>query len=197
MITLTLSAENRDYSAAMEKASEQIDDLRSRIVGAGFDGTSLKTVSFNVQTEYDSIQDEKGRYTNVFRGYRCIHSLRLEFELDLDRLNSALAAASAGDSAPELSVSFTVKDPEAVNSEVLKNAAANARTKAEVLCAASGVKLGTLLNIEYNWGDRPYTSPTRYELNDCAPKLAMARGVSFEPEDITVSDSAAFIWEIG
>ena len=57
---------------------------------------------------------------------------------------------------PELSIVFTVKDPSAVNKELLKSATANAREKAEILCEASGVELGKLLIIDYNWGRTQY-----------------------------------------
>ena len=51
-----------------------------------------------------------------------------------------------------LLLSLKTKDPSAVNEALLTSAAANAKRKAEVLCAASGVSLGDLVNIDYNWG---------------------------------------------
>jgi hypothetical protein len=198
IISVTLSAEDKEYSAAMDKASAMIESLRSRIAKAGFSGSDLKTSYFNVRTEYDSVQDEHGRYTNIFRAYNCVHSMKLEFDLDLDRLNRALTAFSAGEAAPELSISFTVKDEEAVNSELLRNVAENAREKAETLCAASGKKLGELIKIEYNWDDHSFVSPTRCEMNDCAPRMlgAAMKSVSIVPDNIQLSDTAAFIWNM-
>ena len=40
-----------------------------------------------------------------------------------------------------------------ISEELLINATENAKTKAEILCKASGNTLGQLLNIDYNWGE--------------------------------------------
>lgn len=193
-LTIDLSAEDREYSTAMEKASVQIDDLRSRIVEAGFDGKDLKTTSFNVITDYESYDDGHGRYKREFRAYRCSHSLKLEFDLDMERLNSTLTVITASESSPELSISFGIKDEEAAKEELLRNAAKNAHRKAEILCEASGKKLGSLVKIEYNWTDHTFTSETNY---NCERLLgARMKAVNIEPENIELSDTAFFIWNM-
>lgn len=69
---------------------------------------------------------------------------------------------------PELSIAFTVKDPTAVNEALLREATVNAKKKAELLCEASGVKLGQLLTIDYNWDELNIFSNTRYDMaEDC------------------------------
>ena len=69
--------------------------------------------------------------------------------------------------------------------------------KAEILCDASGVVLGKLLSIEYNWGELDICSDTRYSLaEDCLVAPMMANCIDIEPDDITVSDTAVFVWEI-
>ena len=45
---------------------------------------------------------------------------------------------------------ITVKNPARVSEELLISATENAKTKAEILCKASGNALGQLLNIDYN-----------------------------------------------
>ena len=57
---------------------------------------------------------------------------------------------------------FTVKDEEAVDAALLDSACANAKAKAEILTKASGVTLGELVSIDYNWGELHLHSPTRY-----------------------------------
>ena len=73
--------------------------------------------------------------------------------------------------------------------------------EAEVLAAASGVKLGALLNIDYNWGQVNVFSNTNYGMPKMARAVAESNamftdGGSFVPEEITSSDSAAFTWAI-
>lgn len=68
---------------------------------------------------------------------------------------------------------FYCLDPSAVNKELLKSATVNAREKAEILCEASGVKLGELLTIDYNWGELNIISHTDYMMEE----KCMANGI--------------------
>lgn len=70
----------------------------------------------------------------------------------MGRLSLALSAIAGCLSHPQLSVAFTVKDATAINEAMLRSAAANAKKKAEILCEASGVTMGDLIAIDYNWG---------------------------------------------
>ena len=92
-----------------------------------------------------------------------------------------------------------MKNPATVSEELLNSATENARAKAEILCKASGNALGQLLNIDYNWGELNVYSRTSYEVEDCIqPLMAMSKCAApeIEPDDIDVSDTGAFTWEI-
>lgn len=100
---------------------------------------------------------------------------------------------------PQLSITFTVKDSTAINEEMLRSATANAKRKAEILCDASGMELGALLSIDYNWGELNVYSNTRYDMEEeclAAPMMAKCAEIDMEPDDIDVSDTATFVWEI-
>ena len=66
------------------------------------------------------------------------------------------------------------------------------------MCEASGVELGQLLTIDYNWGELSIVSHTDYMLEEKC--MAMPVGgladMNIEPDDIDVSDTATFVWEI-
>ena len=197
-LTMYLEAKNMAYSKAMDTAAQNINLLTSALTEAGFEEKELKTTNFNVHTEYDGERQEDGSYRNVFRGYVVSHSLNLRFDFSSERLSNALGAIGTCKARPQINVSFTVKDTEAVNEETLINAAANARRKAEILCAASGKKLGELINIDYGTERQGVYSNTRYAMADevMAEGSSMMKSVSIMPEDISVSDSAVFTWEI-
>ncbi len=91
------------------------------------------------------------------------------------------------------------KDSTSVNEEMLRSATANAKRKAEILCDASGVTLGYLLAIDYNWSELNIYSGTRYDIaEDCmaAPMMAKCANIEIEPDDIETSGTATFVWEI-
>ena len=199
-VSMTVEALRREYSEAMEDAARRIEKLQAVAVGAGYAKEDLKTVNFNVDTRYDMIPDQQGSYKRTFIGYAVVYRLKLSFDMDGRQLAGVLAAISESGAEPELSVAFTVKDPAKVSEALLISATENARAKAEILCKASGNALGPLLSIDYNWGELNLISGTRYAVEDSVqPLMAKSRvnAVEIEPDDIDVSDTVTFTWEIG
>lgn len=198
LIVLGLSMETAEYEydAAMKAAAEKIDFLNKALEAAGFEKKSAKTADFRVRADYDRLNDGKGNYTSVFMGYKCRHELKIEFDFDTKRLAKALSEISKCIAKPEISIDFTVKDSSAVSGELLKAAVKNAREKAEILCAASGAKLGELLSIDYNWGELHLYSATDYDVEGKCMMLGAADDMDIEPEEIKARDTATFAWEI-
>ena len=198
VISMSLMAQDNDYEETMELATKKIEYLNASLEEIGFEKKSVKTTNFNVRTDYERVKDRNGNYKSVFNGYICSHRLKVEFDFDTKRLAQTLYAISKCLAEPELSISFTVKDPSAVNKELLKSATINAKEKAQILCEASGVELGQLLSIDYNWGELNIVSHTDYMLEEKC--MAMPVGgladIEIEPDDIDVSDTATFVWEI-
>lgn len=198
LIVLRLSMETAEYEydAAIKAAAEKIDFLNKALEAAGFEKKSAKTADFRVRADYDRLNDGKGNYTSVFMGYKCRHELKIEFDFDTKRLAKALSEISKCIAKPEISIDFTVKDSSAVSGELLKAAVKNAREKAEILCAASGAKLGELLSIDYNWGELHLYSATDYDVEGKCMMLGAADDMDIEPEEIKARDTATFEWEI-
>ena len=197
VVGLELEARDKVYERAMALSSEQIEELSRALEKVGFAKEDLKTTSFHVRADYRGEQNEKGVYVQVFDGYVCRSGMKLSFDLDMTRLGETLSAIGSCRAQPELNISFTVREPEAVNSRLLKAAADNARGKAETLCAASGVTLGQLQRIEYDWHDVSAYSRSAVSADRAAmPMMKNAFRADMTPEEIELSDSAAFIWEI-
>ena len=198
VITMTLESKDRAYETAMQQAERDIDALGEALVGVGFEKSALKTTNFAVRTNYESVRQPDGGYRQEFAGYVVCHDLKVEFDLTAELLSRTVTALGSCAAHPLLGIAFTVKDPEAIRAELLRSAAENARQKAELLCAASGVKLGELLHISYQWNDAPFRSATNCEvMADSAARPRLAKAIAFEPEDVRVSDTATFLWEIG
>lgn len=202
MLSMTLESRDKDYNKALDFTSQYIEELTQALIAVGYAKEDLKTTNFNAHINYNNEKDEHGNWKNVFDAYIVTHNLKLEFDFDMERLSTTLSAISGCESHPQISLAFTVKEPNAIKEELLRHAADNARQKAEILCAASGVKLGTLLNIDYNWKDVHVYSNTRYMLAEKSrgvavpAMLANKRAIDIEPEDIELNDSATFVWEI-
>ncbi len=196
-LSISLSATDKDYSQSAALASEQIDALGVAVEAVGFSRDELKTVDFNIDTEYNSFHDNNGDYHRVLVGYRCSHRLKLAFDFDTSRLSELISEISSCSATPEINVAFTVKEPSAISDELLKSAAENAAAKAAVLCRAAGATLGQLVSIDYSWSNVNFYSDLRCSVDECcAPISARSFTADFQPDDIRVSDSATFVWEL-
>lgn len=198
-ISMTIESVENDYDKAMDGAARRIENLKAAAVSVGYEKEALKTISFNVETRYENIKDCRGNYKREFAGYACVYRLKLAFNFDSKQLAKVISAIASSEANPVLSIAFTVKNPAKVSEELLESAALNARAKAEILCRASGCEMGQLISIDYNWGELNIVSRTSYEMEDSLmPLAAMKKCCSpeIEPDDIDVSDTVAFTWEI-
>ncbi|MBR6488426.1 MAG: SIMPL domain-containing protein [Clostridiales bacterium] len=198
-ITITLEGTHKDYGEALKRSSKDTETLRDLVESLGFAKTDLKTLSFDIDTKYESYE-ERGNYKQRFIGYEYEHEMKLEFDADNDRLGKIVYALAGSDITPEFSISYTVKDKEAVKNVLLEKSIADAKAKAAVLSNAAGVTLKDILNIDYSWGEMDlevslmsncFSNRTeRWSSGDGCP-------MNFEPDDIAVTDTVTVVWEMG
>ena len=199
-ITMTVTDVCKEYGETLRRSSEDTEALKGVLSGFGFEKTDLKTLSFNVDTEYESYRDKHNDYKQRFVGYRFNHILKVEFESDNDRLGKVLYALANCSVRPEFRISYTVKDPEATKNLLLGKAVTDAKEKAAVLTQAAGVALKDIQSIDYSWGEINFEySPMRGDMlmECCEAPMAKSYDLDIEPDDIDVSDTVTVIWEIG
>lgn len=193
VISLELSSLEKTYKEAMEAEVSKISELAKAVRKSGFEKDKLKTISFNVEEEYEWHKDEKENNVRVFVGFICKHKLKLEFDFDQQTLATVLENISECKAMPEISIRFSVKDKNKISDDLLQDAAKNAMHRAKILCEALGAKLGTLIDISYNWGEINIYSETRYDSEECLCESVID---TFTPDDIDFEDTATFVWEI-
>lgn len=196
IVTMDLAALDPVYEKAMSAAGEQIEKLRDALATLGFQKEQLKTASFHAAAHYESKRNRNGEYQRYFEGYKVTHELKLEFDFDAKQLGKVLSAISKSGSEPEVNIAFGLRDRGAVCAFLLEDAAKNAKLKAEILTKASGVALGKLISVNYSWAELKMFSFTDGCYGDCGRNYAKNIEIDIEPEDVKVSDSAAFVWEI-
>lgn len=200
-ITITLEGCDEIYEEALRRSSEDTESLKDLLESLGFAREDVKTLSFHVNTKYESYQDKDNCWKERFVGYEFRHELKVEFDSDNARLGKVLyALANAEKIKPEFRLSYTVKDKEASKNELLGKAVEDAKAKAAVLTAAAGVKLVRIQSIDYSWGEINFEcSPMRDGFNALpmmARKTEGAYDMDIEPDDIEVSDTVTVVWEI-
>lgn len=196
IITMNLVSHKYNYDETMKLATESVNELEKAIEEVGFNKKDLKTTNFNITTSYKNYYDENNNYKSKFDGYKCEQDLKLEFDLDMEILSKVITAIAKSKVEPRFNIRFSVKDKDEINKELLIKATENARSKAEVLTKAARVTLGRLVSIDYNWSEINIYSNTTYEIENKSYAIAETYAPSIEPEDIKISDTVAFVWEI-
>lgn len=197
-ITVTLTGVYKEYAEALKRSSEDTEKIKDILSGFGFKWTDLKTLNFNVDTEYEGYT-ENGVYKQRLIGYRYRHTMKVEFTSDNDRLGKVLYALANSDLDPEFNISYTVKDQESAKNELLGKAVADAKEKAAVLTQAAGVELKDIQTIDYSWGEinMEVCATNSMALRKVAAQAAAdSYSMDMEPDDIKVSDTVTVIWEI-
>ena len=197
-ITMTLSGLFKEYAETLRRSSEDTETLKDVLSGFGFERSELKTLSFGVDTEYESCRDKNNDYKQHFAGYRFNHVLKVEFPSDGERLGRILYALANCKVRPEFRISYTVKDPEAAKNLLLGKAVADAKEKAAVLTKAGGVTLKEIQSIDYSWGeiDLEYRPMDRMVLSEKCLAADDSLAFDIEPDDVEASDTVTVVWEI-
>ena len=198
-ITLSLEGLYPEYGEALRRSAEDTEKIKDLLTELGFARTDLKTLNFNVDTEYESYQ-EKNTYKRRFVGYKYHHQMKVEFDSDNERLGRVLYALAKCPLQPEFRLSYTVKDPEAAKNELLGKAVADAQAKALVLTKSAGVALKDIQSIDYSWAQINFeVEPMSRMLmrSDCAEKSIGSYDIDIEPDDIQISDTVTILGEIG
>lgn len=201
-ITMTLEGTYPEYREALRRSAQDTDCLKDILSAFGFEKSDLKTLSFHVDTEYEGYQED-GAYKQRFVGYKFRHAMKVELASENARLGEILYALANSPVRPEFSISYTVKDKEAVKNELLGNAVTDAKKKALALANAADVALGDIQRIDYAWeeGDfevRPMGKALMTEAcqMDASGYGANRYDLSIEPDDMEISDSVTVVWGI-
>lgn len=200
-ITISLEGHRLEYKDTLKQSAEDTEILKEILKKHGFKKEDVKTLSFNVDTKYESYQAKDKSWKQRFVGYEFSHRLKIEFESDNDRLGRIMySLANAEDIRPEFRLSYTVKDKESSKNELLGRAVADAKAKAIVLTQEADVVLKDIQSIDYSWGEIDFEiSPMRGNVfMDCIEAGAPLEkyDMDIEPDDIELSDTVTVVWKI-
>ena len=199
-ITISLTGCYKEYGESIKRSAEDTESLKDILAGLDFARTDLKTLSFHVSERTESYQDKDHNWKERFLGYEYRHVMKLDFDSDQERLGRVLYALAHASVKPEFRISYTVKNPEESKNALIAAAVADARAKAGVLAAASGVKLGGILRIDYSLANpdfevRPMASNLMMA-KACRDDCAGSYNLDIEPDDIEVTDIVTVVWTI-
>ena len=203
-IRLLIVQENvvTDYHDAIKESADRKAQLLKTLKGLGFTKEDIKTLYFNVDTEYENYQAKDKSWKRRFVGYKYTHRMKYEFASDNDQLGRVLGALANSKEKSEFSILYTVSNPEEAKNKVLAKAVTDSKRKADVLCEAAGVVLGDILSVDYSWGELDiYSRPMGVEMlesyqddEDYGDTRSM--DIDIEPDDIDITDTVTVLWGI-
>ena len=192
-IPLYLETKDEVYTRAIELANTKFEQLQTCLNQVGFENVDLKTISFNVDTDYEQVKNEAGEYVSVFRGYVIRHRLKIGFDFNQQKLGEVIEVLSKCPARPEFSIQYQLKSEAKLKSLILQDAVKNATEQANVLADAAGVDLGPVQAIDYDWVNDPY-QPQELMLNENLDYSVDM--MNLQPEDIKASYYVTLIWEL-
>ena len=200
-LIMTMEGMKEEYDAALAESASMTEYLKKIFSDLGFDKEDIRTLSFNVSTEYESYQAKDKSWKRRFEGYKYIHRMKIEFPADNKKLGKVLYRFGHSAVRPELRIEYTVAEPEKCKNELLANAVTDAKEKAGVLSKASGVSLGDIVTIDYSWAEIDFVSRPMDSLmlEDCCVRSCEADeayDIDIDPADIAVTDNVTVVWTI-
>lgn len=175
MAWVTIGAEHRARDARQAQADNAaaMNAVHARVLDLGFPKDALRTLSYDLQLEFDY---KDGR--QLPRGY--VARSRLEVRVDdVGRVGELLEAAVTTGATSVQGLRFDLKSRERLEREALTRAVADARARAEALATGAGQAIARIVRIEELGDMLPSPQPmmmTRMSAEDSGSQPAVAGG---------------------
>lgn len=177
-VNVNLNSMERKLPAAKAAHDAKLSKLMAIVKGAGIDEKKVSTQSSSTQPIYEYINDPaKGINTRMFKGYRVQTMLDItvgETKKVGDLMDQIAGAGFEQGANTEwgqlMNVYYGISNPDAVRDDMLVEAIANAKTKADRMAAAAGASISRVHSITE--GSVPVFHPRPM------PMFAMAKAAS-------------------
>lgn len=186
----------KEYGESLNDCNEKMKKLKKVTKKCFLESDVLKTENFEIDTKYENVIDEKNNYVNEFVGYQYICSVNLCLENDSKDLGKFLSELSRNDLFPTINISYVVQNIEKYKDELLEKAILNAKNKAILIAKNLDLKLGEIINIEYNLKNQncEITPINNFSLQKNIAERCYEFNIS--AKEIEVRDNVNIIWEI-
>ena len=136
IISLGVSARNRDVQKAQQEANKTIAAIRQALLDDGAKEENINTDYLNIYAMYDYNSDDMEEVV----GYNANSTLAIKVE-NIEDAGAMIDAAFAAGANTLNGITFSAEDTEEAQAESLKKAVADAKAKAEILAEAAGLKI--------------------------------------------------------
>lgn len=198
-LSFNLITLDKDYEKLNVQHNQKLETFISSLTSLGFKKEDIKTSSFNIKSKYKSIRSINGEYKEVFEGFYISQNLVLTFDYNMELLDKILNNIASSKTNPKLNISFTIKEKEKFQNELLENACCDARKKAELLANSFNQTIAGIISIDYSFGSIHLYSSTRYDDEEFEGRNFKGKAStcsSITPLDIEKSENVTFVFEL-
>lgn len=144
--SISLSVVTTGHTAQETQAenARNMQAVTEAVKALGIEDRHIKTAGITLQPEYDYRSGER-----KLKGYTAVNSVRVEVK-ELSKVGRVIDSALRSGANKVDSLDFSLQAPERLEQTALKNAVADARSKAEVIAAALGKSIVGLRQVTEN-----------------------------------------------
>lgn len=197
LVCLTVNAEtlNDTYAEAYEQGRSDAATISRIAEEAGIDKIKVRTKDFEIEKSTVSDRDENGNYTGTrLIGYSMRQTTVLTMPIDRHNLHRLIEAIGRQMPHTEFEIDYAIADPVPAEQELARRAVRDARTKAEIIAEALGVRLGRIVSIDYSVKRIDVYSHSSRSLGCCTGSIDGSLDIT--PDDIHGEDHATVVWQI-
>lgn len=188
-VTLGITTLGKTSAEAMEANARIAAALLAQLRERGIADRDLMTVGLNLMPDYAQEKDRPTAPKIV--GYRASNRLSVRLR-DVTKVGTVLDLAAAAGVSDINGPVFGIADPQSLQDEARKKAAADAKRVADVLAQSLGVKVGTVREIIDNAAPRPMPEPRMLR----AAPAAMGAPTPVEGGELTASASVTVTFDL-
>jgi len=188
-ISAGVLTEKKTVAEAQKENTAKMNAIIAKIKSLGVADEDIKTTNYSIYPQYDWIDNRQ-----VERGFQVSQNVEVKVR-DLAKIPDVLTAAGELGANQVGGVTFTIDDPEELRQQARLKGLEAAKTKAQALADAAGVKLGKVVGFSEGAG---YTPSPMFYAKDAAMGLGGGGGAapSIESGSQDVIVNVSVVYEI-
>jgi uncharacterized protein YggE len=187
IVYLSVITKSEAASEAQILNAEKMNNVINALKSAGIKEEQIETTRYSLEPIYEYNENLR---KSVLVGYQCVNTIKVTLE-ELNNVGKIIDTAILAGVNEVSSITFSLKEEtiEKLKLEALTKAVEDAKTKAESVAKAAGVKIIGPKKIDIGG----YVSPIRYELVKEA--ITVPETPIIAPEELTVSMNVNIVYE--
>ena len=187
--TLPIKIIDSTFGGCSEQLLVALNRLQSDFVSEGLDKDQVTSSEYAIGEYFEFINGKR-----VNKGYRGTVNVKARFDYSQNMVNRIIALTKRHRHDFTIHFQLSEKQKKQLTAKALEEAVKDAKTKAEILAAASGVELGEIYKITY--GQAPYhPAPLTMMRSDESDHTA-SNELSLSPPMISTQQTVSILWEI-